>query len=105
MMLAFRCKTCGRLHEAGHAGENEVPAACRVCGAGARFDPRSAAKVLEPDNWEVLADAPPERLRELGIDAKQVGRHAPAAAGRPVAAPRHAEARAGDGATAGDRAG
>lgn len=104
MLAAFRCKTCGRLHEAEHAGENELPHACRVCGAGARFDPRSAAKIFDPGNWEVLADAPPERLQQLGIDAKQVGRHAPAA-GKQPAAPRQVEARAGDGAAAEDRAG
>ena len=35
--VAFRCRNCGRLHEAEHAGHNSVPHACRVCGHGVVF--------------------------------------------------------------------
>jgi hypothetical protein len=99
--FAFRCKSCGRLETSDHAAEGEVPHACRVCGAGvvfrhaelaamltqegadipalaadiARCDP--ATKRLVPDNWEVLADAPPERLAELGLAPEQVASHEP----------------------------
>ena len=105
-LVAFRCRNCGRLHEAGHAGEHEVPHACRVCGAGVVFrhqelaadlqaaletgdkdkakrlaaevgrcDP--ASKRLVSDNWEVLAEATPERLTELGLTPEQVEAHEP----------------------------
>src|SRR3954451_443794 len=93
---SFRCKNCGRLETSDHAAEGEFPHACRVCGAGvvfrhaelaaaltepgadipalagqiARCDP--ATKRLVPENWEVLADAPPERLAELGLSPEQV---------------------------------
>jgi hypothetical protein len=99
--LAFRCKNCGRLETSDHAAEGEFPHACRVCGAGvvfrhaelaamltepgadvpalaaeiARCDP--ATKRLVPENWEVLADAPPERLAELGLTPEQVAAHEP----------------------------
>jgi hypothetical protein len=102
---AFRCKVCGRLHEAGHAGDNELPHACQVCGAGVVFrhaelaeelkkpgltperivaianeigkcDP--ASKRLVPENWEVLADATPQRLQELGLTPEVVAQHVPA---------------------------
>jgi predicted nucleic acid-binding Zn-ribbon protein len=73
-MLAFRCKTCGHLHPAEHAGESDLPHGCVVCGAGVAFSPRGI-KSLDPDNWEVLADATPERLEELGLESKHVARH------------------------------
>jgi hypothetical protein len=99
--FAFRCKNCGRLETSDHAAEGEFPHACRVCGAGvvfrhaelaamltepgadvpalaaqiARCDP--ATKRLVPENWEVLADAPPERLAELGLTPEQVTAHEP----------------------------
>jgi hypothetical protein len=99
--FAFRCRTCGRLETSDHAAELYLPAACRVCGAGvvfrhaelaamltqegadipalaadiARCDP--ATKRLIPENWEVLADAPPERLAELGLTPEQVEAHEP----------------------------
>lgn len=101
---AFRCKTCGHLEHAGHAGENAVPHACSVCGAGISYGPekqkmehiiseagkgRNPAELMEelrrllanpnkaadPDNWEVLADAPPERLKELGLGDVRIIRH------------------------------
>lgn len=73
---AFRCKNCGKIETADHAGENNVPAACRVCGHGISFDPRNGQKKLEPANWEILADAAPERLAELGLAPDGVARHA-----------------------------
>jgi hypothetical protein len=36
-VFAFRCRSCGRLEEAGHAGEHFHPHACRVCNAGVVF--------------------------------------------------------------------
>lgn len=36
-VFAFRCRNCGQLEEAGHAGEHWHPHACRVCGAGVAF--------------------------------------------------------------------
>jgi hypothetical protein len=99
--VSFRCRNCGRLETSDHAAELELPAACRVCGAGvvfrhaelaamltregadvpalaaeiARCDP--ATKRLVPENWEVLADAPPERLAELGLAPESVAAHEP----------------------------
>jgi hypothetical protein len=99
--LAFRCKNCGRLETSDHAAELDLPAACRACGAGvvfrhaelaakltepgadvpalaaeiAKCDP--ATKRLVPENWEVLADAPPERLAELGLTPEHVAAHEP----------------------------
>lgn len=112
--VAFRCRNCGRLETADHAGESAVPFACRNCGAGVTLNPRTKAlaqeladpnlpterrvaianeltrlaqtgdndKLLHPDNWEVLADATPERLGELGIHQNRVTKHT----GRPVRA-------------------
>lgn len=104
--VSFRCKNCGRLHEAGHAGEDVHPHACRVCGKGVVFvheeladelakaidagntgealrltrDIKAcnpASKRLVPENWEVLADATPDRLAELGLTPEQVEKHQP----------------------------
>jgi hypothetical protein len=36
-----------------------------------------ADKRLVPENWEVLADCDPRRLKELGLAAAGVARHAP----------------------------
>lgn len=73
-MHAFRCKTCGCIHPAEHAGECDCPHACSVCGAGVSFNAKGV-KSLQPDNWEILADATAERLAELGLEASQVARH------------------------------
>jgi phage FluMu protein Com len=108
---AFRCKNCGHLVHAEHAGENELPHACPVCKAGVAFVLEEPAqkradaimaeltnpgldrekgialarelsalprkKALQPDNWEVLAQATPERLKELGLDECDVCAHQP----------------------------
>jgi hypothetical protein len=71
---AFRCLTCGHLEHAGHAGDFEKPHACSVCGEGVYFNARGI-KFARPDNWEVLADCPPERLAEVGLSHEVVGRH------------------------------
>lgn len=107
--VAFRCKTCGRLEHAEHAGENLLPHACSVCGSGVKHAPAveaiaeelgkpdltaerrlqlaaelssiakagPGAKTYDSDNWEVLADATPERLTELGIPHNKVTKHKP----------------------------
>ena len=95
MKPAFRCRNCGRLESAVAAGECAVPHACSCCGAGVVRDAtvdlelcdhtldlsrraellskRAIAKRLVPGNWEILANATPERLRELGLT--EVSRH------------------------------
>lgn len=67
MAHAFRCRTCGRLEPAEHAGENPIPAACSSCGKGVHYElgPGEVIPhwVSDPENWEVLADATPAELR------------------------------------------
>lgn len=108
--VAFRCKNCGRLHEAGHAGELPHPAACQVCGCGVVFRHKELAEMLEqslqegdtntckslvkqiqncdpaakrllPENWEILSEVSGERLQELGLTAERVTKHTPYKAG------------------------
>src|SRR4051812_9249906 len=80
MAYAFRCKNCNTLEEAGHAGERQVPAKCRTCGAGVRFTP-DGIKTYQEDNWAVLADLPADELDEVleyhGITADEVVAHSP----------------------------
>lgn len=73
-MYAFRCKTCGHFEPADHAGECEYPHACVVCGAGVSYNPKTGTKILDKNNWEILADCEQSRLFELGLDG-QVERH------------------------------
>lgn len=40
---AFRCKACGHLEAAEHAGEHDLPHACSVCGSGVCLSPRTKA--------------------------------------------------------------
>jgi hypothetical protein len=132
---AWRCKQCGFLEVSDAAAEAEHPHACRVCGGGVVFDMHAiAAKLLTPgitpketaeivqamlktspasktihkDNWEVLADATPTRLKELGLEAGQVERHVPWPRSSPDRPPQAVAASAQDGmgvaATAGDTA-
>jgi hypothetical protein len=77
MKHAFRCRTCGHLHPAEYAGESSIPHSCRVCSAGAVFDPKTGRRTPQPDNWEVLADADPARLEELGLTPEDVEAHEP----------------------------
>ena len=74
MKHAFRCDSCGRLHTSDDAAESDHPHACKVCGAGTEFD-RRGLKLFRADNWEVLADATPERLSEIGLSADDVEKH------------------------------
>jgi hypothetical protein len=39
--------------------------------------PGADPKRLDPDNWEVLAECPHERLAELGLEPHHVEKHAP----------------------------
>jgi len=55
MKFAFRCRNCGHLHTADHAGDNDVPHACCVCGKGVKYD--GFRKTYQPENWEVLSEA------------------------------------------------
>lgn len=88
-VLAFRCKTCGRLEEAHHAGEQTSPSSCRVCGNGGHRSgppslpgkPEHRPYVTDPSNWEILADATPERLAELGLSKDKVVAHVPVKGG------------------------
>jgi hypothetical protein len=107
MTLAFRCKSCGHLHHAEHAGDNVLPHSCLVCGRGVRHGPdfeniaarlikpdlsaeerkelaaeiaaaqNNLTKTLQPDNWEVLADCTPEQLKDYGLAPEHVCRHVP----------------------------
>jgi hypothetical protein len=77
---AFRCRKCSHLEAAGHAGEEILPHACSVCGSGVTFNP-AGIKKLQADNWEVLAEATPERLAELGLTLEGVEKHVPLARG------------------------
>src|ERR1019366_1577344 len=54
-------------------------------------------KTFQPENWEVLADATPERLKELNLEPAEVERHVPAPStesGRPA---QHTSVTAADG--------
>lgn len=75
-MKAFRCRNCGHLVHGEHAGDQAVPYACPVCSGGVKWD-NKGNKTFCPENWEVLADATPERLKELGLCAEEVHRHTP----------------------------
>jgi hypothetical protein len=76
MKYAFRCKNCGRLETSDQAAECSHPHACRVCGDGIRYDSRTGKKTpMLGDNWEVLADASPGRLAEIGLSPDQVEKH------------------------------
>jgi len=73
---AFRCRACGHLEAAEHAGERQVPGACSACGEGVKYD-RRGTRTFDQSNWEVLADATPERLEELELATHTVSRHSP----------------------------
>ena len=81
---AFQCKNCNSLEGPDAAGELEVPAACRVCGSGVTFDEDSGARILDPDNWIVLANLSEKELAKVSADygfdsdAYRVVSHTPA---------------------------
>ena len=62
---AFKCANCGTLEPPEAAGELEVPAKCHICGKGAHFDTDTGVRVLDPDNWIVLADLEGKALKDL----------------------------------------
>jgi predicted RNA-binding Zn-ribbon protein involved in translation (DUF1610 family) len=76
MKYCFRCKACGHLIAGAHAGEQTVPFACPVCGGGVKWGAKGQ-KTFEPENWEVLADAKPERLKELNLKSEEVEKWTP----------------------------
>lgn len=53
---AFQCVNCNSFEGPDAAGELEVPTACRICGKGVTFDEDTGARILQPENWIVLAD-------------------------------------------------
>lgn len=59
---SFRCRLCSHLQGPESAGVRPTPSACAVCGKS---------------DWEVLADAAPDRLAELGLTAADVCAHTP----------------------------
>ena len=104
LLKAFRCKACGHLHHAGHAGDNALPHACCVCGSGVvlGMDPADmhailtdpdlseeqkverietlarrsqGAKKYVPENWEVLAGCDDKTLAKYGLTRDQVTKH------------------------------
>ena len=119
MKYAFRCKNCGRLHEADHAGENEHPHACCVCGAGVSYndtvhilseelaDPTltlerrmaiaqelskaamTTTKVIKKDNWEVLHLCDDRQLSNYGLTRDDVAEHKPCKSPGHARAPQH----------------
>lgn len=93
--VAFRCNKCGRLHTSADAAEAAHPHCCRLCGAGVKFS-ESGVKTASSENWEVLADATPERLAELGLAPDDVERHERWARGE-VRASQNIEVTASDG--------
>jgi hypothetical protein len=72
---SFRCKACGKLHTSDDAAEAEHPHACRVCGEGVSFNPKTGVKTLNPNNWEVLSEVDEGRLNELGLAPEHVKAH------------------------------
>lgn len=60
--FAFKCKHCGNLEPLEAAGDNDLPSACRICRHGVKFemspDGTGFSVILDPDNWEVIGDAP-----------------------------------------------
>ena len=86
---AFRCSACGHLEHPDHAGDQAVPIACRVCGAGQQWGQRGQW-THDPDNWEVLSHASGDRLAELGLTRGDViehqGKGKPGAPGQPKTA-------------------
>lgn len=79
LKYAFRCNNCGFLEQPEHAGENDFPASCRVCGKGVRFT-EEGVKTYVPENWTILADLDDDgtlEVLERGIDLEQIVRHEP----------------------------
>lgn len=99
--IAFKCANCGRLEGPEHAGENrEIPAQCRVCGAGVHPDPATGKWVSDPENWIKLADLPEEELAPHlevhGLTIDDIVAHTPTVPDEPVENPQNVEVAAED---------
>jgi len=79
MKKAFRCKNCGHLETAANAGDSDFPHACRVCGSGVSFNPKTGIKNFHSENWEKLVDLTEEKLTELGLTTDHIEDHKPVA--------------------------
>lgn len=62
---AFRCVNCGHLVPPEHAGENERPHACPVCGRGVTFQIDPSAKDDLDRILREMADPGADRVRLL----------------------------------------
>lgn len=74
-IAAFRCRNCGHLEDAGHAGDNELPHACSVCGAGVIHKPRLqqlSAELGDPNCSPERRVAIAKELSSLGDERKQL---------------------------------
>ena len=65
---AFQCRNCNSFENAEAAGELEVPTACRVCGFGVTFDEETGARILQAENWIVLADLTEKQQAKIASD-------------------------------------
>ncbi len=82
---AFRCRNCGYLESAEHAGESAVPHSCRVCHRGVVFA-RNVEEAVQHEHCKPHLDALAKSVLR-GDFAKhhlQGGRHIPLPAGMPV---------------------
>lgn len=92
---AFRCRNCNSLEEGAAAGDNAVPHACRICGAGVHWEIVDGKPVLrfDPDNWVVLADLPTHELSKVlkyhALGEDEIVRYTPGATSDPLADPQH----------------
>ncbi len=84
-MYAFRCKNCGYLESAAHAGESPIPHACRVCKMGVVFA-ATAEDVLKHEHCRPHAEALKKchAAGDLHKHHLQGGRHVPLPAGIPA---------------------
>ncbi len=77
LKYSFRCRECGRLETSEQVCEADHPHACRVCGGGVSFNPRTGIKTLNKDNWDVLADMTDAALSKIGLTRNDVEKHTP----------------------------
>jgi len=77
--IAFKCKNCGAVAPAGHAGENDVPAACVSCRAGVKFEanPDGVGFTIthQPENWIKLWELSDAELKKAGLTRNQIEEH------------------------------
>lgn len=80
---AFQCVNCNSFEGPDQAGELEVPTACHICGYGVTFDEETGARILQPENWIVLADLSEKEQAKLAStygfnDDHRIVSHTPA---------------------------